>query len=44
MKKLLKKIYPYHHTIQLGSFRISWTKKTTWLSLEINEKGIYIIY
>ena len=44
MKKLLEKIYPYHHTIQLGSFRISWTKKTKWLSLEINEKGIYIIY
>ena len=44
IKKLLKKIYPYHHTIQLGSWKISWYKKTGWSSLEIKKKGIYIIY
>jgi hypothetical protein len=44
MKKLLKKIYPYRHTIQLGSWKISWYKKTGWSSLEIKKKGIYIIY
>ena len=44
MKKLLEKIYPYHHTIQLGSWKISWYKKTGWSSLEIKKKGIYIIY
>ena len=25
LKKLLKKIYPYHHTLQLGPLMIDWT-------------------
>jgi len=44
LKKLLKKIYPYHHVIQLGSWIISWHKKTTWSSITVKKKGIYIIY
>ena len=49
IKKLCKKIF-YEDSenlcdvINLGFVKISFTKKTTWKYLEIEKKGIYIIY
>ena len=44
MKKLLKKIYPHYHVLQLGPIMIDWCKKGTASSITVKKKGIYIIY
>ena len=44
LNKLLKKIYPHPHVLQLGPLMIDWCKKGTASSITVKKKGIYIIY